>query len=106
MRNFAVAALLGGLALATAQPGLADTTVRHTTAHRTHVERRADAACERYRRHKANNGTVVGAVAGGVLGNVLFRGSRTAGTLGGAAVGGVAGHSIASHNARKDCYRR
>ena len=51
---------------------------------------------------KANQGTVVGAVAGGVLGNVVAgRGSKTEGTLIGAGVGAVAGHEIAKDKARK-----
>ncbi|MBL8554055.1 MAG: glycine zipper 2TM domain-containing protein [Phenylobacterium sp.] len=51
---------------------------------------------------KANNGTVIGAVAGGVLGNqIAGHGSRTEGTLIGAGVGAVAGHQIAKSNAKK-----
>jgi uncharacterized protein YcfJ len=47
-----------------------------------------------------NTGTVVGAVAGGLLGNSLAHGGgRTGGTLLGAGVGAVAGHQIAKHNA-------
>ena len=51
---------------------------------------------------KANKGTVIGAVSGGVLGNVVAgRGSKTEGTLIGAGVGAVAGHEIAKKNAKK-----
>lgn len=55
---------------------------------------------------KANQGTVIGAVAGGVLGNqIAGRGSRTEGTLIGAGVGAVAGHEIAKSKAKKKrCY--
>jgi uncharacterized protein YcfJ len=53
-------------------------------------------------RHKANNGTVIGAVSGGVLGNVVAgHGNKTEGTLIGAGVGAVAGHQIAKSNAKK-----
>ena len=49
-----------------------------------------EAACQ-----KRTTGTVVGAVAGGLLGNaVAGRDSRTEGTLLGAAVGGVAGNQL------------
>jgi outer membrane lipoprotein SlyB len=49
-----------------------------------------EAACQ-----KRTTGTVVGAVAGGLLGNVVAgRGDRTEGTLIGAAVGGVAGNQL------------
>jgi uncharacterized protein YcfJ len=51
---------------------------------------------------KANNGTVIGALGGGVLGNVVAgSGNKTEGTLIGAGVGAVAGHQIAKSNAKK-----
>jgi uncharacterized protein YcfJ len=51
---------------------------------------------------KANKGTVIGAVSGGVLGNVVAGGGdKTEGTLIGAGVGAVAGHQIAKSNAKK-----
>ncbi|MBX3482054.1 glycine zipper 2TM domain-containing protein [Phenylobacterium sp.] len=51
---------------------------------------------------KANKGTVIGALAGGVLGNqVAGHGARTEGTVIGAGVGAVAGHQIAKSNAKK-----
>ena len=51
---------------------------------------------------KANQGTVIGAVTGGVLGNVVAgRGSKTEGTIIGAGVGAVAGHEIAKSKAKK-----
>ena len=51
----------------------------------------------------ANKGTVIGAVGGGVLGNVVAgHGNKTAGTLVGAGVGAVAGHEVAKHNAKKN----
>ncbi len=53
----------------------------------------ADAGCE----GRKTTGTVVGAGAGGVLGNVITHGS-VIGTVGGAVVGGIAGHSIARSN--------
>lgn len=54
----------------------------------------ADAGCQ----GRKTTGTVVGAGAGGVLGNVITHGS-VVGTVGGAVVGGLAGHSIA----KSDC---
>jgi osmotically inducible lipoprotein OsmB len=54
----------------------------------------ADAGCQ----GRKTTGTVVGAGAGGVLGNVITHGS-VIGTVGGAVVGGLAGHSIA----KSDC---
>ena len=52
---------------------------------------------------KSNNtGTVVGAVGGGILGNVVAgHGNKTAGTVIGAGVGAVAGHEVAKHNNAK-----
>lgn len=50
-------------------------------------------------RRNANNGTVIGAVGGGVAGNLI--GKNTTGTLVGAGVGAVAGHEIAKNRAQK-----
>jgi outer membrane lipoprotein SlyB len=56
-------------------------------------------------RKKANNGTLIGAVGGGLLGNaVAGHGARTEGTLIGAGVGAVAGHQIAKSNAKRKCH--
>lgn len=62
-------------------------------------------ACKRMTK---TEGAVVGAVAGGILGNVVAgRGSRTTGTIVGAAAGGVAGHEIARNKYNRHCrYRR
>ena len=50
-------------------------------------------------RGSRNTGTVVGAVAGGLLGNALSHGGgKTGGTIIGAGAGAVAGHQIAKHN--------
>jgi uncharacterized protein YcfJ len=55
-------------------------------------------------KHAKNTGTVIGAVGGGVLGNVVS-GGKTSGTLIGAGVGAVAGHEVAKHNAdKKKCH--
>jgi len=54
-------------------------------------------------RHKANNGALIGAVGGGLLGHtVAGHGNKTGGTLIGAGVGAVAGHQIAKSNAKKN----
>jgi len=54
-----------------------------------------------------NKGTVIGAVGGGLLGNVVAgHGHKTAGTVIGAGVGAVAGHEVARRNNEKnrDCH--
>ena len=52
---------------------------------------------------KATNGTIIGAVGGGLLGNVVAgHGNKTGGTIIGAGVGAVAGHEIAKSNAKKN----
>ena|ERR1700761_3161042 len=56
----------------------------------------ANAGCE----GRKTTGTVVGAGAGGILGDVVTHGSAI-GVVGGAVVGGLAGHSIAKDN----CHR-
>lgn len=68
----------------------------------------ADAHASRYRHHhhrtracNTTTGTVVGAIGGGLLGNVVAgRRHRTAGTLIGAGAGAVAGHELARRNCR------
>lgn len=52
---------------------------------------------------KSNNkGAVIGAVGGGLLGNVVAgHGNKTAGTVIGAGVGAVAGHEVAKRNNAK-----
>jgi uncharacterized protein YcfJ len=53
---------------------------------------------------QANKGTAIGAVAGGVLGNVVAaKGVKTEGTVLGAGVGAVVGHEIAKKNAKQNC---
>jgi uncharacterized protein YcfJ len=55
-------------------------------------------------RRSANTGTAVGAVAGGLLGNVVAaKGVKTEGTVLGAGVGAVVGHQVAKKNAKKNC---
>ena len=55
--------------------------------------------------HAKTTGTVVGAVAGGLVGNAVSHGGgRTGGTLIGAGVGAVAGHEIAKQNGRDHCH--
>ena len=92
MRRLLVAAVIAGSTLAlAAAPALA----RH---HPKKV-----LVCHASR-HRANNGTVIGAVGGGLLGNaVAGHGNKTGGTLIGAGVGAVAGHQIAK-NSGKTCH--
>ena len=62
--------------------------------------------CDKNVKKKANNGTLVGAVAGGVLGNVVAQpGSKALGTVIGAGLGGVVGNRI-DHDGRggRRCY--
>lgn len=68
------------------------------------AQQRRVLVCEKSKK-KVNNGTVIGAVAGGLLGNtVAGHGARTEGTLIGAGVGAVAGHEIAKGKAKKKCH--
>jgi hypothetical protein len=53
-------------------------------------------------RDEGKGGAVIGAVAGGLLGNqVAGRGDRTTGTVIGAAIGAVAGHAIDKGDGRR-----
>jgi hypothetical protein len=77
-------ALVFGLAAAMAIPSLA-----------APVSAQARTACEQRAHDRRVGGAVVGAVAGGLLGNALSHGGgRTGGTLLGAAAGGVVGNQL------------
>jgi uncharacterized protein YcfJ len=88
------------LALATsalaAAPVLAQAKPHHHHRHRVEI-------CDHAGRNARNTGTVVGAVAGGLLGNAVSHHSA-GGTIVGAGVGAVAGHQIAKHNGKKCHY--
>ncbi|WP_287934168.1 glycine zipper 2TM domain-containing protein [Arthrobacter sp.] len=89
----AATAALAGLSMAAA-PLLAQAQPHH---HRHRVQ-----VCTYAGRNAKNTGTVVGAVAGGLLGRSLAHGGgKTGGTLLGAGAGAVAGHQIAKHNGKK-----
>jgi uncharacterized protein YcfJ len=63
----------------------------------------AQASCE----SRKTTGTVVGALAGGLLGNaVTHGGGRTGGTIIGAGVGAVAGHELAKSGCSHYASRR
>lgn len=53
-------------------------------------------------KRNANNGALIGAVGGGLLGNAI--GKNTTGTLIGAGAGAVAGHEIAKSRAKRKCH--
>ena len=56
-------------------------------------------------RKAANKGTAIGAVTGGLLGNVVAsKGVKTEGTVLGAGVGAVVGHQVAKKNANRNCH--
>jgi uncharacterized protein YcfJ len=96
----ATAALMcSALAVATA-PMIAQAQPEQHRGHRVKVCRDVST------RGSRNTGTVVGAVAGGLLGNALSHGGgKTGGTIIGAGAGAVAGHQIAKHNdTHKECH--
>jgi hypothetical protein len=53
-------------------------------------------------RRNANNGTLIGAAGGALVGQAI--GHNTGGTLIGAGVGAVAGHEIARNRAKRNCH--
>jgi len=53
-------------------------------------------------RRNANNGALIGAVGGGLVGQAI--GKNTTGTLIGAGAGAVAGHEIAKSRAKRKCH--
>ena len=95
MRNkFLAPAILACSAFALAAAPLA---AEAKTRHRVEVCKASKSA--------KNTGTVVGALAGGLLGNAVSSGGgKTGGTLIGAGAGAVAGHQIAKHNSKQKCH--
>jgi uncharacterized protein YcfJ len=88
MRLITAAALVSALAIAST-PALA------RTQYESYVGKDGRTYC-RQTRGSATTATIVGGVAGGLLGNVIAgHGNRTAGTLIGAAAGAGAGHAVA-----------
>lgn len=66
-----------------------------------------DDPCRSDRRAAGNRGTLIGGIAGAVIGSQLAgRGARTEGTLIGAGVGAVAGHQIGKHSVSCSAYPR
>ena len=92
------AVLASSVVMMLATPELSQARTRHVT-HRVH--HRQYSGCDARRHQMANNGTVIGAVAGGVIGNQLAGGgSRTLGTVLGAGGGAVIGHQVGAHSHR------
>ncbi len=85
----AAAAATLGMAVA---PGLAQ-----AQRYYDHIHHRYYWRCRAHQRHDAVAGTVIGAVAGGLLGHAVG-GRGPGGTLVGAGVGAYAGHEIARSN--------
>ncbi len=97
------AVVLGSLSVMALAPVAAEAQSRRDRDRPTAEQVRRDraAACREQTRGQRNTGTVVGAVAGGVIGNrVAGRRNRTLGTVIGAGAGAVAGHEIAEANQR------
>ena len=92
----ASAAALATLASVVAVPELAQ--ARHHYYRSSH---RSYYSCRHERRNAANRGTLIGAIGGGLVGNLVAgHHSKTGGTLIGAGVGAVVGHEIARNNHR------
>ena len=96
----APAALIASVIAMTALPVAADAAPR---THKVWV-------CEKNVRQSSNNGAIVGALGGAVLGSaVAGHGAKTEGAVLGAGLGGLTGPPLAKKNAKKNChyvYRR
>jgi outer membrane lipoprotein SlyB len=90
-RNAVLAAVVLAPGLASAQ----DYYYSHGHRYRYHHHYRT---CGADRRRRANNGTAIGAVSGGVLGAAI--GGGVGSTLLGAGAGAVAGHEIGKNSTR------
>ncbi len=62
--------------------------------------------CKYEQKHDEHTGTIVGAVAGGLLGNALSGHNKTLGTVGGAVAGGVIGSKMGHDHGKSVCESR
>lgn len=93
-------ALTGGVIAAAMIMGLAPSVASARPYDRDPPPRHHHHYQQRSCRGSANTGTLVGALGGGLVGNMVTHGG-VGGTLIGAGVGGVAGHQIAKSNCRR-----
>jgi hypothetical protein len=97
MKPFGLSACALALgAIASLAPDLAAARTHH---HWRHYHRHyASNGCAAARHRHAVNGTIIGAIGGGLVANGLARGDRGPGTLLGAGVGALAGHEIGKNS--------
>ena len=69
---------------------------RHYYSHQRHYSSHGSGCHNRH----ATNGTIIGAIGGGLVGNAVSHGNRLPGTALGAGVGALAGHAV---GARSGC---
>ncbi|MDI7775722.1 glycine zipper 2TM domain-containing protein [Asticcacaulis sp. EMRT-3] len=68
------------------------------------AEARPAYGCHAVVQHKAQNGTIIGALLGGAIGgSVANTHNKGLGTVAGAVVGGLVGNSVGKDNGREDC---
>ena len=95
MKTLSLSTCALALAAASLLPAVADARVHHYRHHVVHQR-----TCSNRQNQHATNGTIIGAVGGGIVGNSLARGDRTGGTLLGAGVGALAGHAVGRSTVR------
>jgi len=62
--------------------------------------------CKYEQKHDEHTGTILGAVAGGLVGNALSGHNKTLGTVGGAVAGGVIGSKMGHDHGKSVCESR
>jgi uncharacterized protein YcfJ len=62
--------------------------------------------CRYEQKRDEHTGTIVGAVAGGLIGNAVFGHARLLGTVGGAVAGGAIGSKIGHDSGKSACMNR
>ena len=98
-RNVLLAAIVAAPGLASAQTYRDDGSRGYYSHHRHYYRHEHYRTCGADRRRRANNGTAIGAVSGGVLGSALG-GGHVGNILLGAGAGAVAGHEIGKNTTR------
>jgi hypothetical protein len=94
MKSVLKTALVLGLASAMAVPAIASAQDRDLRGY--------DGYCYAKQKEAKTNGTVIGAVIGGLVGSQISKNERGLGTVGGAVVGGVIGNNVGKSSVK--CY--
>ncbi len=62
--------------------------------------------CKYQEKSSSKKGTVIGAIAGGIIGSQVSKNERGLGTVGGAVIGGAIGSKVGKNHGKKTCLQQ